>query len=273
MRRSTIIPLRAFALFSNEESLGRYLQDNATQLTRTLDRLDGKQEWTLRIEFDAQLWSNALTNRVLTLRQLNEEMATAAPGKAFLLKKKIDEEKKKGFQGLLDLLKQKVPEVKDVRLTNRLKESAACLVAAEGEAGAYMERILERMGRLQEMPPAKRVLEVNPDHGVLKAMQTIFQRDAGDPRHAEMWGELGTTSLLKLVCLFELFDLADCAAELLRTAGCDEAQGFLILEPVEAERIEQSRVLGEDLPEVAEEIQDYRDARRAALGQPATRTG
>lgn len=105
MRRSTIIPLRAFALFSNEESLGRYLQDNATQLTRTLDRLDGKQEWTLRIEFDAQLWSNALTNRVLTLRQLNEEMATAAPGKAFLLKKKIDEEKKKasrtGEEGLL----------------------------------------------------------------------------------------------------------------------------------------------------------------------------
>ncbi|MGZ8867816.1 MAG: GvpL/GvpF family gas vesicle protein [Thermoanaerobaculia bacterium] len=105
MRRTTIVPLRAFTLFSSEESLGKYLQDNATQLTRTLDRLDGKQEWTIRIEFDAQLWSNALTSRVHTLRQLNEEMATAAPGKAFLLKKKFDEEKKRasrtGEEGLL----------------------------------------------------------------------------------------------------------------------------------------------------------------------------
>jgi hypothetical protein len=105
MRRTTIVPLRAFTLFSSEESLGKYLQDNATQLRRTLDRLDGKQEWTLRIEFDAQLWSNALTSRVQTLRQLSEEMATAAPGKAFLLKKKLDEEKKKasrtGEEGLL----------------------------------------------------------------------------------------------------------------------------------------------------------------------------
>ena len=59
--------------------------------------------------------------------------------------------------------------------------------------------------------------------------------------------------------------------DLLRKLGCDEAQGFLILEPVEAERIEQSRVRGEDLPEVAEEIQEYRDARRAALSHPVTR--
>ena len=54
--------------------------------------------------------------------------------------------------------------------------------------------------------------------------------------------------------------------DLLRKLGCDEAQGFLILEPVEAERIQQSRVRGEDLPEVAEEIEDYRVARRAAGG-------
>lgn len=94
----------------------------------------------------------------------------------------VDDAKKQAFQGLLDLLKQKVPEVKDVRLTNRLKESAACLVAGEGVAGAYMERILERMGRMKEAPPNKRVLEVNPDHAVLTAMQTIFTHDPADPR-------------------------------------------------------------------------------------------
>lgn len=94
MRRTTIVPLRAFTLFSSEENLGEYLEEHAPQLARTLERLDGKQEWTLRIEFDAQVWSNALTSRVKTLREISEEMAHAAPGKAFLLKKKLDEERK-----------------------------------------------------------------------------------------------------------------------------------------------------------------------------------
>ena len=61
--------------------------------------------------------------------------------------------------------------------------------------------------------------------------------------------------------------------DLLRKLGCHEAQGFLILEPVEAERIEQSRLRGKDLPEVAEEIEDYRAARRAALGEVGRRSG
>ena len=58
--------------------------------------------------------------------------------------------------------------------------------------------------------------------------------------------------------------------DLLRKLGCDEAQGFLILEPVEAERIEQARARGEDLPEIAEEIEGYREARRAALAEVAS---
>lgn len=61
--------------------------------------------------------------------------------------------------------------------------------------------------------------------------------------------------------------------DLLRKLGCQEAQGFLILEPVEAERIEQSRLHGKDLPEVAAEIEDYREARRAALAEVGRRSG
>lgn len=53
--------------------------------------------------------------------------------------------------------------------------------------------------------------------------------------------------------------------DLLRKLGCDEAQGFLILEPVEAERIEESRSRGDDLPDAVQEIEGYRKARRAAL--------
>src|SRR5207245_741335 len=76
----------------------------------------------------------------------------------------IDEAKQKEFQGLLDFMKGKLPEVQDVRLSNRLKESAACLVAEEGAMGAHMERLLRRMGRGDEVAPAKKILEVNPDN-------------------------------------------------------------------------------------------------------------
>jgi molecular chaperone HtpG len=94
----------------------------------------------------------------------------------------VDEEKKKLFQPLLDFLKEKLAEVKEVRLSNRLKESAVCLVADEWGMGAHMERLLHRMGKGGEVPSDKRTLEVNPDHPVVDAMQKLLARDAADPR-------------------------------------------------------------------------------------------
>ena len=47
-------------------------------------------------------------------------------------------------------LKAKLPEVQDVRLSTRLKESAACLVADEAAMTAHMERLMQRMGRGDE---------------------------------------------------------------------------------------------------------------------------
>jgi molecular chaperone HtpG len=94
----------------------------------------------------------------------------------------LDEGKKKAFQPLLDFMKEKLPEVKDVRLSHRLRESAACLVADEGEIGAHMERLMRKIGRGDELPESKRILEVNADHPAVAAMQQLFARDARDPR-------------------------------------------------------------------------------------------
>jgi hypothetical protein len=95
MHGGTIIPLRAFTLFASEGPLRRHLEDDGARFAKLLDRLDGKQEWTLRIEFDPQLWSAALVRRVDSLRSLSQEIAAASEGKAFLLRKKLDDEKKK----------------------------------------------------------------------------------------------------------------------------------------------------------------------------------
>ena len=95
MRGGTVIPLRAFTLFANEESLRRHVESDGERFTKILGRLDGKQEWTLRIEFNPEQWSDALVRRVGALRELHDEMSRATPGKAFLLGKKLDEEKKR----------------------------------------------------------------------------------------------------------------------------------------------------------------------------------
>jgi hypothetical protein len=95
MKQTAIVPLRAFTLFSSEESVRSYLHANHELLSKVLQRLDGKQEWTLRIELDPEKWHEALPRRVAALRELQSEIGSAAPGKAFLLKKKLQDETKR----------------------------------------------------------------------------------------------------------------------------------------------------------------------------------
>ncbi len=95
-------------------------------------------------------------------------------------KQKADTEK---FAGLLKLLTSKLStEVQEVRLSTRLKESAACLVADEGGMSAHMERLMQKIGRGDELPPSKRILELNPDHAITQGLLKIAEKDAADAR-------------------------------------------------------------------------------------------
>ncbi|MDY3561321.1 molecular chaperone HtpG [Gemmata sp. JC673] len=87
---------------------------------------------------------------------------------------------KERFKALLGALKEKLPDVADVRLTNRLTESAACLVADAHGVSAHMERLMERMGR--DAGTAKRVLELNPNHATVEAVRALHEKDAADVR-------------------------------------------------------------------------------------------
>jgi molecular chaperone HtpG len=101
--------------------------------------------------------------------------------KAGLDQTSVSEERQKEYQPLLDFLKEKLADIKEARLTSRLKESAVCLVAEEGAPSAHMERILQQMGRGQQAP-GKRILEVNPDHPVVQSMQQLVTKDRSDAR-------------------------------------------------------------------------------------------
>lgn len=122
MKQTAIVPLRAFTLFSSEEALRSYLHEHAGMLRKTLERLDGKQEWTLQVEFEPARWSESLASRVESLRSLQSEIDSAAPGKAFLLRKKLEEEKKRSSK---EAEQQVVSEIEQLVLQKLSCETVA----------------------------------------------------------------------------------------------------------------------------------------------------
>lgn len=81
--------------------------------------------------------------------------------------KEETEKQKEAMQPLVDKFKSILEEkVKDVRLSNRLVDSPACLVADQHDLGGNMERILQAMG--QDAPTTKPILEINPEHSIVK---------------------------------------------------------------------------------------------------------
>jgi molecular chaperone HtpG len=94
----------------------------------------------------------------------------------------ISDEQKTQFQPLLDYLKAQIPDIGDARLTNRLKESAVCLVADEHAMSASMERMMARMQRDKPMPASKRILELNPGHPLVQALEKLLAKDKSDGR-------------------------------------------------------------------------------------------
>jgi molecular chaperone HtpG len=101
--------------------------------------------------------------------------------------KKPETEEK--FKKLFEHLKGKLSEVSDVRLSSRLKESAACLVADEGAMTAHMERLMQKIGRAEEVGASKRILELNGEHPAVLALQALHEKKADDPR-VEEYGRL-----------------------------------------------------------------------------------
>jgi len=83
--------------------------------------------------------------------------------------KKQQEEATKEFESLLTQIKELLKEqVDDVRVTNRLTDSPACLVVGEQDMGAQMRRIMEAAG--QSLPESKPIFELNPEHPLVKRL-------------------------------------------------------------------------------------------------------
>jgi len=109
------------------------------------------------------------------------DLGTEDEKKAAQEKKKEQEEKVKDLLGALQ--KHLDADIKEVRLSSRLTDSACCLVNDDGAMSAHMERILKAMD--QDVPASKRILEINAEHPLVAKLDAAFKADAGDARIAD----------------------------------------------------------------------------------------
>ena len=120
------------------------------------DRVD---EWALSFlhEFDGTPLQSVAKGAV-DLGKLQDEA-----------EKKAAEEAAEAFKPLLAKLKEALKDkAEDVRVTSRLVDSPACLVVQDDGMSTQLARMLKQAG--QQAPDTKPVLEVNPEHALVKKL-------------------------------------------------------------------------------------------------------
>ncbi|MEB0138178.1 MULTISPECIES: molecular chaperone HtpG [unclassified Undibacterium] len=105
-----------------------------------------------------------------------KELASVAKGGLDLgtledeAEKKHHEETETAFKDLIEKMKAALSDkAKDVRVSLRLTDSPACLVADDNDLSGNLARMLKAAG--QAAPDSKPILEVNPDHPLLQKLK------------------------------------------------------------------------------------------------------
>jgi molecular chaperone HtpG len=128
------------------------------------DRVD---EWMLShlYEFDGKALQSVAKGGVDLSKLQDEEEKKAAEATA------------EAFKPTLERLKTALKErAKDVRASTRLVDSPACIVVDEGDMSAHLARLLKQAG--QSAPRSQPILEVNPEHALVKRLQDAPEGDA-----------------------------------------------------------------------------------------------
>jgi molecular chaperone HtpG len=123
-----------------------------------IDRVD---EWMLShlYEFDGHPLTSVAKGAV-DLGQLQDED-----------EKKQAEAAAEAAKPLVERLKKSLAErAKDVRVTTRLVDSPACIVADEGDMSGHLARMLKAAG--QDAPKSLPILEINTEHALVKKLDS-----------------------------------------------------------------------------------------------------
>jgi len=114
----------------------------------------------------------------------DKPLASIARGEVDLGGDEVDEDTKEGFDALTSWMATTLSEnVKEVRLSHRLVDSAAVLVGEPGDLTPTLEKMYRAMG--QPLPKVKRSLELNPKHPLVTGLKAAYETQANDPALAD----------------------------------------------------------------------------------------
>lgn len=87
---------------------------------------------------------------------------------------------KPDVQCVIDRFKEVLGDrVMDVRVSERLVDSPACLVGDDNQLSGHMEKMMRMMNQSEELP--KRVLEINAEHSLIRRLAELSVENAEDP--------------------------------------------------------------------------------------------
>jgi len=171
------VTAETFAAAKNSPHL-EVFRKKGVEVLLMYDRVD---EWVTQhlMEFEGKKLQSVAKGR-LELGKLEDEA-----------EKKAQEREESESKPLLERIKNTLGDsVKDVRVTLRLTDSPACLVADEHDMGAHYERLLKAAG--QNVPASKPILEINPQHPLVLRLK--YEPD--DARFTDLAKVLFDQSLL-----------------------------------------------------------------------------
>jgi len=137
--------------------------------------------------------------------------------------KKKKEEKRdaasREYEALISFLGETLREhVNEVRLSERLTDSCCCLVDDEHALGRGVERVMRAMH--QPVPPSQRILEINPEHAVVRKMNELLQAEPESPQ-LRKWARLlhGQALLAEGAAPADPAGFANLVAELMESSA------------------------------------------------------
>ena len=171
------VTAETFAAAKNSPHL-EVFRKKGVEVLLMADRID---EWVMQhfTEFEGKQLQSVAKGR-LELGKLEDEEE----------KKAQEKEEGESKPLLVRIGKSLGDTVKDVRVTLRLTDSPACLVADDHDIGANLQRMLKAAG--QNVPDSKPILEINPHHPLVLRLKD----EADETRFSDLAKVLFDQSLL-----------------------------------------------------------------------------
>jgi len=132
------------------------------------------------------LWDRVDEWMLSHLREFNGKKLVSVAKGGLDLEALADEEEKKHqtevaeqFKPLVERLQESLKDrVKEVRVTLRLVDSPSCVVVGQNDLSPHLQRMLKAAG--QEAPSILPVLEINPEHALVKRVQSASDETFND---------------------------------------------------------------------------------------------